>query len=91
MIRRVYVQVASDALRRRGIVGLYAGFHSSMFGAMLGTGLGFCAYEASQRAFASAAERKPSALEKGVIGAASAVVVMTGTMPLELIQRRMQA
>ena len=34
--------------------------------------------------------RKPTAVEKGLVGACSAFVVMTATMPLEMIQRRMQ-
>lgn len=40
-----FVQATAQALRQYGPVGLYAGFRSSLLGDMLGTGLGFAAYE----------------------------------------------
>lgn len=84
------VQAAAHALRGHGLVGLYSGFGSSLLSEMLGTGLGFCAYEFGNQWWERAHGAKPTAAQKGVIGAASALVVMTATMPLELIQRRLQ-
>jgi Mitochondrial carrier protein len=84
-------QASAAALRTHGVRGLYTGFTSSLLGEAIGTGLGFMAYETGNAAFFRKHGRKPSAAEKGAIGAASALVVMTATMPLECIQRRMQA
>ena len=83
-------QAATQSLRAHGLVGLYSGFGSSLLGEMIGTGLGFCAYELGNQWWERTHGAKPTAAQKGAIGAASAFVVMTATMPLELIQRRMQ-
>ena len=71
-------------------MGLYSGFRSSLIGEMLGTGLGFMTYETGNQWWERTHGHKPTPAQKGAIGAASAMVVMTSTMPLELIQRRMQ-
>lgn len=84
------VQAAAAALRQRGLRGLYAGFQSSLLSDMLGTGLGFMAYEAGNQRWERAHGAKPTPAQKGAIGAASALLVMSATMPLEVIQRRMQ-
>ena len=84
------VQAARQAVAQHGVRGLYAGLKPSLVGDMIGTGLGFFAYEKANGTFEHVTGRRPQAIEKGFVGAASAMVVMTGTMPLELIQRRMQ-
>lgn len=84
------VQAAQQAMQQHGVRGLYAGLKPSLVGDMIGTGLGFFAYEQANGIFEHVTGRRPQAIEKGFVGAASAMVVMTGTMPLELIQRRMQ-
>lgn len=84
------VQAARQAIAQHGVRGLYAGLKPSLVGDMIGTGLGFFAYEKANGTFEHVIGRRPQAIEKGFVGAASAMVVMTGTMPLELIQRRMQ-
>jgi hypothetical protein len=85
-----HLQTSAAALRARGILGLYSGFQSSLLSEMAGTGLGFMAYEAGNQWWERTYGHRPTPAQKGVIGAASAFVVMTCTMPLELIQRRMQ-
>lgn len=77
-------------MQQYGVRGLYAGLKPSLVGDMIGTGLGFFAYEKANGIFEHMTGRRPQTIEKGFVGAASAMVVMTGTMPLELIQRRMQ-
>lgn len=85
-----FAQVTTQALQQYGVRGLYSGFSSSIVSEMIGTGLGFMAYELGQQAWERTHGCKPSAKEKGIVGACSAMVVMTATMPLELIMRRMQ-
>eukprot|EP00892_Ulva_mutabilis_P000936 jgi/Ulvmu1/10843/UM007_0017.1 len=85
-----FFQAARQAIHQYGVRGLYAGLKPSLVGDMIGTGLGFFAYEKANGVFEHVTGRQPQALEKGFVGAASATIVMTGTMPLELIQRRMQ-
>jgi solute carrier family 25 (mitochondrial phosphate transporter), member 23/24/25/41 len=85
-----FLQTASHALRSHGLIGLYSGFSTSLLGDMVGTGLGFMAYEVGNQLWERSHGHKPTAAQKGAIGACSAFVVMTCTMPLELIQRRMQ-
>ena len=84
------MQAATLALRQHGLLGLYSGFGSSLLSEMIGTGLGFCAYESGNQLWECTYGAKPTAAQKGMIGAASALVVMSATMPLELIQRRLQ-
>jgi hypothetical protein len=84
------MQTLATAIHARGILGLYSGFQSSLLSEMTGTGLGFMAYEAGNQWWERTHGHKPTPAQKGGIGAASAFVVMTCTMPLELIQRRMQ-
>ena len=58
---------------------------------MLSTGLGFWAYEMGQGLFRDLHEgRSPSPRERGFIGGFSAMLVMSTTMPLETVLRRLQ-
>ena len=58
---------------------------------MLNTGLGFWAYEMGQGLFRDLHEgRSPSPRERGFIGGFSAMLVMSTTMPLETVLRRLQ-
>ena len=53
-------------------------------------GLGFWAYELGQSLFAQARGRNPTPGERGCIGGATAMTNMSITLPLVLVQRRMQ-
>ena len=58
---------------------------------MLNTGLGFWAYEMGQSLFRDLHEgRSPSPRERGFIGGFSAMLVMSTTLPLETVLRRLQ-
>ena len=53
-------------------------------------GLGFWAYELGQSMFAEATGRSPTPGERGCIGGLTAMANMSVTLPLVLVQRRMQ-
>ena len=84
------MQVAQRTLQERGFLGLYRGYSSAIVNEALGVGLGFLAYETGNQLWEQVYGTKPSANEKGLVGAMSALMVMTATMPFELIMRRMQ-
>lgn len=53
-------------------------------------GLGFWAYELGQSLFAQSRGRNPTPGERGCIGGCTAMTNMSVTLPLVLVQRRMQ-
>ena len=53
-------------------------------------GLGFWAYELGQSIFAETTGRNPTPGERGCIGGITAMSNMSITLPLVLVQRRMQ-
>ena len=58
---------------------------------MISTGLGFWSYELGQTFYRNAHDgRSPGPRDRGFIGAFSALCVMTATLPLEVVLRRLQ-
>lgn len=58
---------------------------------MVSTGLGFWSYELGQTWYRNANDgQSPGPRERGFIGGFSALAVMTATLPLEVVLRRLQ-
>ncbi|KAK9838222.1 hypothetical protein WJX84_010632 [Apatococcus fuscideae] len=75
----------------QGIAGFYRGFYASLLCDVLANGLGFWSYERGQEIFRNRHNgRSPSPAQKAGIGALTAVFVMTSTMPIEVVMRRLQ-
>jgi hypothetical protein len=84
------MQGAREAWRGGGMAGLYAGYGPSVLGEVIGSALGFATMEGGCRAFERVAGRKPAPHEKALVGSLSTLSTVLITMPLEVIQRRMQ-
>ena len=54
------------------------------------SGLGFMAYEIGQQVFTNITGRSPTTGERGIIGGFTACLNMGASLPLVLIQRKMQ-
>ncbi|EFN58647.1 hypothetical protein CHLNCDRAFT_11132, partial [Chlorella variabilis] len=86
-VRGSLVQVARAVVASHGLPGLYRGFRASLLGDVLGNALGFTAYEVG--APRGGGVPAPPHV-RGLIGACSAACVLTLTMPLEVVRRRLQ-
>ncbi|KAL4457412.1 hypothetical protein ABPG75_012277 [Micractinium tetrahymenae] len=89
-VRGNLLQVAHTVVAAHGVGALYKGFRASLIGDILGNSLGFTAYEIGTRLYTSAVGSAPPPHLRGVIGACSAACVVTLTMPLEVVRRRLQ-
>lgn len=73
------------------VLGLLQGFYASLLCDVLANGLGFWSYERGQEVFRNKHNgRSPNPTQKAGIGALTAVFVMTSTMPIEVVMRRLQ-
>lgn len=86
------LHVASTIVRSQGITAVYRGFKATLLGDMMGTSLGFAAYELANHIYKDRFNNGRTAPPgvRGVLGAMSASVVITMTMPLEVVRRRLQ-
>ena len=67
------------------------GLTCGLFCEMLSVGLGFWGYELGQSVFRELNDgQSPSPQQRGFIGGISALAIMTATMPLEVVLRRLQ-
>ncbi|KAK9813123.1 hypothetical protein WJX72_009417 [[Myrmecia] bisecta] len=77
--------------QHQGLGGFYQGFTPALINDIISNGLGFWSYELGQTLYRRCHNGKsPSPQERGLIGACTAVVVMSVTMPFEVIMRRLQ-
>uniref|UniRef100_A0A1D2A5A8 Mitochondrial substrate carrier family protein B n=2 Tax=Auxenochlorella protothecoides TaxID=3075 RepID=A0A1D2A5A8_AUXPR len=84
-------QAGVGIARTQGLGGLYRGFGATLFSDSLGSALGFTLYEAYTRLWRKLQGSDASPQVRGLLGAASAATVMTLTMPMEVVRRRLQA
>jgi solute carrier family 25 (mitochondrial phosphate transporter), member 23/24/25/41 len=86
------IHVASTVIRSQGITAVYRGFKATLIGDMMGSSLGFAAYELANHIYKDRFNNGRTAPPevRGVLGAMSASVVITMTMPLEVVRRRLQ-
>ncbi|KAK2078630.1 hypothetical protein QBZ16_003470 [Prototheca wickerhamii] len=84
------LEAAVSVLRAQGPAGLYRGFGPTLVSDAFGSAVGFTLYEAYTRAYERATGKKAGPALRAVMGAASAATVMTFTMPLEVVRRRLQ-
>lgn len=86
------LHVASTLIRSQGITAVYRGFKATLIGDMMGTSLGFAAYELANHIYKDRFNNGHTAPPgvRGILGAMSASVVITLTMPLEVVRRRLQ-
>ena len=67
------------------------GLKCGVFCEMLSVGLGFWGYELGQTIFKELSDgQSPTPQQRGFIGGFSALLVMTATMPAEVVLRRLQ-
>jgi solute carrier family 25 phosphate transporter 23/24/25/41 len=90
-VRGNLLQAAGTVVAAHGVGGLYRGFRAALVGDVLGNALGFTAYEMGNRVYRdlSGGKHAPPHI-RGLIGACSASCVLTLTMPLEVVRRRLQ-
>ena len=68
------------------------GLKCGLFCEMVSVGLGFWGYELGQSIFRELNDgQSPSPQQRGFIGGISALAIMTATMPIEVVLRRLQA
>lgn len=70
---------------------LEQGLKCGVFAEMLSVGLGFWGYELGQSIFRGLNDgQSPGPQQRGIIGGISALVILTATMPIEVVLRRLQ-
>jgi solute carrier family 25 phosphate transporter 23/24/25/41 len=90
-LRGNLLQAAHSVVTSHGAGALYKGFRASLIGDVLGNALGFTAYEIGNRIYRDLnGGRTPPPAHRGLIGTCSAAVVLTLTLPLEVVRRRLQ-
>lgn len=82
--------VFSSVIKSHGVGALYKGFRATMIGDVMGNALGFTAYELANKLYKDVTGTSAPATTRGLLGAMSASVVVTITMPMEVVRRRLQ-
>lgn len=85
-----YLPTLRAMVAERGLPGLYQGLSAGLFKDSAVNALGFASYEAMCSAYFHYRGEPPSTGTKGGLGGMAAILVMSVTMPLENVMRRLQ-
>lgn len=85
-----YIPLIRAVYSTSGARGFYRGISPALMEECMTTGLGFWAYELGNAAWRRRTGRAPKPSERGIVGGLTACFVMTVTLPLLVVSRRLQ-
>ncbi|KAK9795508.1 hypothetical protein WJX73_001295 [Symbiochloris irregularis] len=89
-VPRGFIPLVRSVVEVTGVRGLYKGIAPALVEECVTTGLGFWSYELGNQLFRQRFGRHPKPSERALIGGATACFVMTVTLPLLVVSRRLQ-